>query len=199
MFATGGRKPIVFSFSLFIVLIILFTFFYSNHLLPTFGIIQLLFILYFFRDPERDLSEGILSPADGKVQSIDTEKNKIEIFMNIWDVHVNRTPWSGRVMEMKHMKGKHSPAFSKKADRNERQLIVLSTDHGKVKIWQIAGLLARRIVPYVEESDFIEKGERIGMIRFGSKVKLEFSEEIVFSVEEGEKVKAGKTSLGVWK
>jgi len=199
MFAIGGRKPIVFSFSLFIILIILFTFLCSNPILPILGTIQLLFILYFFRDPERDISEGIPSPADGKILSIDDEKNKIEIFMNIWDVHVNRTPWSGKVKEMEHMKGKHLPAFSKKADRNERQLLVLSTDHGKVKIWQIAGLLARRIVPYVEENDVIKKGERIGMIRFGSKVKVEFSEKIVFSVEEGQKVKAGKTSLGEWK
>jgi len=198
MFATGGRKPIVFSFGLFLALVLLFIFFYPGIILPVLGIIQFIFILYFFRDPDRDISDGIPSPADGKVQSIDTEKNKIEIFMNIWDVHVNRTPWSGKVKEIKHMKGKHLPAFSEKADRNERQLLVLSTDHGKVKIWQIAGLLARRIVPYVEKGDSIKKGERIGMIRFGSKVKVEFSEDIAFSVEEGEKVKAGETSLGEW-
>lgn len=96
------------------------------------------------------------------------------------------------------MKGKHSPAFSEKASKNERQLILLSTDHGEVKIWQIAGMIARRIAPYVNEGDIIEKGERVGMIKFGSKVKLDFNGEVVFSVEEGEKVKAGKTSLGEW-
>ncbi|MBS3790296.1 MAG: phosphatidylserine decarboxylase, partial [Candidatus Thermoplasmatota archaeon] len=81
---------------------------------------------------------------------------------------------------------------------NERQLLVLSTDHGKVKIWQIAGMIARRIVPYVEEGEVIEKGERMGMIRFGSKVKVEFAEDVEFFVEKGQKVKAGKTSLGEW-
>ncbi len=198
MFADGGRKPIALSFSLLIVLILLYIFLYSNLVLLTFGTIQLLFILYFFRDPERDISNGISSPADGKIQYIDTEKNTIEIFMNIWDIHVNRTPWSGRIEKMKHLKGKHSPAFSEKSDGNERQLLVLSTDHGEVKIWQIAGMIARRIVPYVEEGDLLEKGERLGMIRFGSKVKVKFAEEVDFSVVEGQKVKAGQTSLGEW-
>ncbi len=198
MFAKGGKKPILFSIGLFVVFILLYIFLYSNLVIPILGTIQLLFILFFFRDPNREISNGISSPADGKVQSIDSEKNTISIFMNIWDVHVNRTPWSGQIKKIKHMKGKHSPAFSEKASKNERQLILLSTDHGEVKIWQIAGMIARRIAPYVNEGDIIEKGERVGMIKFGSKVKLDFNGEVVFSVEEGEKVKAGKTSLGEW-
>ncbi|MFW5953332.1 MAG: phosphatidylserine decarboxylase [Candidatus Natronoplasma sp.] len=198
MFATGGKRPIFFSFGLFIVLILLYISLYFNPILPIIGAIQLLFILFFFRDPERDISDGIPSPADGKIQSIDIEKNEIEIFMNIWDVHVNRTPWAGRVEKMKHTKGKHSPAFSEKASSNERQLLVLSTEHGKIKIWQIAGMMARRIVPYVEEGDLIKKGERLGMIRFGSKVKVRFPKKVHFCVEEGQKVKAGRTSLGEW-
>ncbi len=198
MFASGGRKPILFSFSLFIVLILMYIFLHFNPALPILGTIQLFFILYFFRDPDRDISDGIPSPADGKVQSIDREKKEIEIFMNIWDVHVNRTPWAGRVETMKHTKGTHSPAFSEKASNNERQLLVLSTDYGKIKIWQIAGMIARRIVPYVEEGDLIKKGERLGMIRFGSKVRVRFPKEVDFHVEEGQKVKAGRTSLGEW-
>jgi len=198
MFADGGEKPILFSFVLFLVLILLYIFLHSNLLIPLFGTVQLLFILYFFRDPERDISEGIPSPADGKIKSINDEKNIIEIFMNIWDVHVNRSPCSGKVENINYTKGKHSPAFSEKTHANERQLLVLSTDHGKLKIWQIAGMIARRIVPYVKEGDSLEKGERLGMIRFGSKVRVEFSEDVDFFVEEGEKVKAGKTSLGEW-
>ncbi len=198
MFAAGGKKPIIFSFSVFLALILLYILLYSSFVFLILGIIQFLFILYFFRDPEREISHGIPSPADGKIQSIDTENNTIEIFMNIWDVHVNRSPSSGRIKKMKHIEGQHSPAFSKKAERNERQFLALSTEHGEVKIWQIAGMIARRIVPEVEEEDPVEKGERIGMIRFGSKVKVEFPKEVDFSVEEGQRVKAGSTSLGEW-
>lgn len=198
MFAAGGKKPIVFSVVLFLVLILIYFLLYPTLTLPIIGTIQLLFILYFFRDPDRDMSEGISSPADGKIQSLDTEENTIEIFMNIWNVHVNRTPCSGEIEEIEHMKGRHTPAFLQKTDRNEKQLLVLSTDHGYVKIWQIAGMMARRIVPYVEEGDSIQKGEKLGMIRFGSKVKLKFAREVKFSVEEGQKVKAGNTSLGEW-
>ncbi len=198
MFAKGGKKPILFSFGLFILLILMYIFLHFNPVLLIFGTVQILFILFFFRDPERDISDGITSPADGKIQSIDIEKNEIEIFMNIWDVHVNRTPWTGRVEKMKHTKGRHSPAFIEKASSNEQQLLVLSTDHGKIKIWQIAGMIARRIVPYVEEGDLIKKGERLGMIRLGSKVKVKFPKDVDFSVKEGQKVKAGSTSLGEW-
>ncbi|MBS3782790.1 MAG: phosphatidylserine decarboxylase [Candidatus Thermoplasmatota archaeon] len=198
MFADGGKTLILLSLGLLLSLVLFYHFIYSSLIILILGTIQLLSILYFFRDPERDIADKICSPADGKIQSIDTDNNCIEIFMNIWDVHVNRTPCPGLIEEIKHMKGKHSPAFSKNARDNERQLLVLSTDHGKVKIWQIAGMIARRIVPYVEEGEVIEKGERLGMIRFGSKVKVEFAEGVEFSVEEGQKVKAGKTSLGEW-
>ncbi|MEF8834761.1 MAG: phosphatidylserine decarboxylase [Candidatus Thermoplasmatota archaeon] len=199
MFAAGGKKPILFSVGLFLVLILLYFLFSPNRfILPIIGIIQLLFILYFFRDPDREISEGISSPADGKVQSLDTEENTIEIFMNIWDVHVNRIPCSGKVKKVEHKKGEHSPAFFEKTDKNEQQLLVLSTEHSKMKIWQIAGMMARRIVPYVEEGNLVKKGEKLGMIRFGSKVKVKFAGEVEFTVEEGEKVKAGKTSLGEW-
>ncbi len=197
MFAKGGKKPILISLVLMVILSSLYLIIYPTLLLPVIGISSFLFTLYFFRDPEREISEGIVSPADGKIQSIDHDENSIEIFMNVWNVHVNRSPLSGKIKKMEHYDGGHHPAFSEGAGNNERQLLILSTDHGEVRIWQIAGITARRIVPYVEEGDLIEKGEKIGLVRFGSKVKLEFENDIIFEVHERQKVKAGKTSLGV--
>lgn len=198
MFARGGAKPILISFGLMVFLALFYFVFLSISILPIFGLILFLFTLYFFRDPDREVSEGITSPADGMIQDIDHDKNEIQIFMNIWNVHVNRSPWSGTIEKMEHYDGGHSPAYKDEAKNNERQLLVLSTDKGEINIWQIAGITARRIVPYVEKGDLIDKGERIGIVRFGSKVKLEFENKIDFVVEEGQKVKAGKTSLGEW-
>lgn len=198
MFAKGGKKPLLFSLVLMLALSMFYVVIYSNLILPILGISLFLFTLYFFRNPDREISDGIISPADGKVQSIGTDERSIEIFMNLWNVHVNRSPWSGKIKRIEHYKGGNLPAFMDEANKNERQLSVLSTDRGEIKIWQIAGITARRIVPYVSEGRSIEKGERIGIVRFGSKVRLEFENKVDFSVEEGQKVKAGKTSLGEW-
>ncbi|MFW6144709.1 MAG: phosphatidylserine decarboxylase, partial [Candidatus Natronoplasma sp.] len=162
-------------------------------------ILPILFILYFFRDPVRDIGEGIVSPADGKVERLDEESGTIEIFMNVWDVHVNRTPWSGKIKAVEYFEGSHFPAFFDEARTNERRASLLDTERGSIMIWQISGVLARRIVPYVKEGDMVKKGEKIGMIRFGSKVKLEFSDRVDFRVEKGQRVKAGKTTLGRWR
>ncbi len=198
MIAKGLGKPLLLSslpllaVSLLFFLVGIPLFLFAVFLIPP------IFTMCFFRDPERSINEGIVSPADGKIVYLNPERNEVAIFMNIWDVHVNRSPWGGEVKEMNHKRGGHLPAFSREADKNERHILKIDTEYGTIKLWQIAGCFARRIVPYVDEEEDLKKGEKIGMIRFGSKVKLRFSRDVDFVVEEGERVKAGETRLGGW-
>lgn len=139
-----------------------------------------------------------MSPADGKVILIDDEKKRIDIFMGVTDVHVNRAPLKGKVKRIRRERGGHAPAYSDESEKNEKLTISLGTEHGPVDVTQIVGIIARRIVPYVEKGDVLRKGERIGMIRFGSRVRLEFPGPVKFHVKEGDRVRAGETTLGVW-
>ncbi len=155
-----------------------------------------LFLLFFYRDPHREIQEGIVSPADGLVQKA-IKKNgmiKISIFMGLQNVHVNRSPIDGRVISQKHKPGGYTPAFSKDSDKNERLITKLDTNIGIFKVTQIAGFLVRRIVSYVEPNSKIGKGERIGLIHFGSRVDLAFEEAgIELKVKEGDRILAGQT------
>jgi len=159
-------------------------------------IVLSIFLLFFYRDPYREIQEGITSPADGLVQKIDTRSGKIHIsiFMGPQNVHVNRSPIDGVVLSQKHRDGGNLPAFSKDSDRNERLVTRLETDLGVFKITQIAGFLVRRIVSYVKPSSRVVKGERIGLIHFGSRVDLRFDAAgIEISVSKGDRVLAGQT------
>jgi phosphatidylserine decarboxylase len=154
-------------------------------------------ITVFFRDPDRKPDgEGVLSPADGKVTVLREEEGRLRlgIFMNLYDVHVNRAPVGGEVVGSEHREGGHRPAFSKKSERNER---VVTQIDGYVVV-QIAGAFARRITSYVGEGDTVERGDRIGVIAFGSRVDVVFPEsyereDIV--VKKGDRVRAGETVL----
>ncbi len=156
-------------------------------------------VLMFFRDPERKIGKGVVSPADGVVTRADLNRGwaDVSIFMNVHNVHVNRFPWRGKVTMVEHIPGGFVPAFDKGSDNNERVKIGLKTENGEWMIVQIAGAVARRIVPYVSVGDVLSKGERFGMIRFGSRVDLRFKmpRGYILRVEAGEKVKAGSTSL----
>jgi phosphatidylserine decarboxylase len=134
-------------------------------------------LLLFFRDPKRFIGEGIVSPADGKVSEARSRNGRafVSIFMNVHNVHVNRAPLAGTVMEVKHIPGGYVPAFNKEAENNERVIARLGTARGTVIITQIAGTVARRIVPYLSAGDRVEKGDRIGLIRFGSRVDMSFT------------------------
>ncbi len=200
MMAKGGLVPVVLSTLPSVVIFLLSFFFYPPFVYPALLLISLpVFTLYFFRDPERKISHGIVSPADGKVIRVnDEEEKRIDIFMGVDDVHVNRAPIGGEVEEMRRENGGHAPAYSESSENNERLVITLKTDHGSVKITQVVGIFARRIVPYVQEGDTLAKGEKIGMIRFGSRVKLELPSSMEFEVEEEERVRAGETTLGDW-
>jgi len=157
--------------------------------------IAFLFAIVFFRDPYRGKGPGIVSPADGRILTADSGSGKIVVFMGIHNVHVNRAPLDGRVGSVVHTPGGHAPAYAESAAANERVQTVLETQFGPVKVTQVAGVFARRIVPYVRRGDAVRKGQRIGMIRFGSRVELILPRGLRLSVRVGDKVRAGETTV----
>lgn len=165
-------------------------------LLSIAGLVLTLFFIVFFRDPERspggDANDAV-SPADGRVISINDRK--LCIFMNIHNVHVNRVPLGGTVLEIDYKPGGYIPAFNKDSDVNERNHVIINTEYGNLELTQIAGVLTRRIVSYISEGSVVKRGERIGMIRFGSRVDVIIPEVYAYSVDVGEKVKAGETVI----
>jgi phosphatidylserine decarboxylase len=158
--------------------------------------------LAFFRDPTRapdpdDVSGRpvMLSPADGRVMA--AENGEVHIFMNFNNVHVNRTPISGKIKSIKYIKGSRIPAFMKGSVRNERNLVVIENDDVECTVTQIAGTVTRRIVPYIKEGDFVKRGDRIGMIRFGSRVDVTIPSGFEPVIQRGDKVYAGKTVIAI--
>lgn len=159
-----------------------------------------IFFIIFFRDPKRSPTgdeDDAVSPADGKVISI--QHRTICIFMNIHNVHVNRAPLSGIVTHIDYKPGGNIPAFNKDSDVNERNHVVMKTTSGTLELTQIAGVLTRRIVSYISEGMELKRGERIGMIRFGSRVDVTMPEGYVFTVGLNNAVKAGETIIAVKK
>lgn len=156
-------------------------------------------VLFFYRDPERTTPfSGAVSPADGRVSVLRKEKGRIRVgvFMNVTDVHVNRAPLPGTVERVTHEPGANRPAFSKESDRNEK----LRIDCGEYEVVLIAGWFARRIHPYVEPGDELERGQRLGHISFGSRADVLLPERYTWddiNVEMGETVRAGETLVAV--
>ncbi|GIH47819.1 phosphatidylserine decarboxylase [Microbispora rosea] len=156
-------------------------------------------MLWFFRDPERALGEGrLISPADGVVQSIDPwpdGRTRVAIFMSPLNVHVNRAPADGMITSVEHVPGGFVPAFNKDSDKNERVVWHFDTALGDIEMVQIAGAVARRIVPYLFAGAKVAQGERVGLIRFGSRVDLYLPEGIRPAVTVGTRTVAGVTRL----
>ena len=192
-----------------LILTIISAFFEIIWLAVILGLITV-FIICFFRNPERtfqDEDKLVICPADGKVIRIeDVDVNgvingrykKISIFMNVFNVHVNRAPYAGRVEKIAYHAGKFLSANLDKASaENERNQIMIKTETGRC-IWvvQIAGLIARRIVCWTREGENLQKGERFGLIRFGSRVEVFLPPDSRITVRLGEKVTAGQTKLG---
>jgi phosphatidylserine decarboxylase len=153
-------------------------------------LLLLAFTIFFFRDPPREIQDGIVSPADGRIDFI--ENQRIEIFMSPFDCHINRSPVAGKVERIVYKKGKFIPAY-RREDFAERNEIYIRNNEGVFKVTQIAGFFARRIKCYVKEGDWIEKGEKIGMIKFGSRVCVDLPEKYRITRKIGEKVRAGET------
>lgn len=154
-------------------------------------------VLYFYRDPDRSPPpSGVVSPADGNVSVLREEGDRIRVgvFMNVWDVHVNRAPLPGTVREVEHVDGAHRPAFSKESDRNER----VHVRFDEYTLTLVAGAFARRIHPYVDADHPVDRGERIGHISFGSRADVLLPPEYErtdLAVDHGESVTAGETVL----
>ena len=166
-------------------------------------LLLLAFMVNFFRDPERDTPKGeglFVSPADGKViraELTDDGHYRVDIFMNVFNVHVNRDPMAGRITHMQYFPGKFvNASFDTASEENERNRFEMECEDGtRIAFTQISGLIARRIVSYVEVGDKVGAGERIGMIRFGSRVNCEIPADYALQVKKGEMVTAGLTVL----
>lgn len=165
------------------------------------------FFLIFFRDPDREIPAGpglIVSPGDGKVEEaewIETTAGarfRVSIFLSVFDVHVNRVPISGKVTLMEYREGQFLNAMSpESAILNEQTLIVIEDGQNSVSFKQIAGLLARRIICDVKTGDVVQRGQRMGMIKFGSRVDVLMPADVELRVKPGDRVQGGKSILGV--
>lgn len=198
---------LVFSLILFFFSVLI----HSQILLISAGVFLVLslFLVFFFRDPKREIPEGenlVLAPADGKIvslrsfsedESLKSSGTKMSIFLSLWDLHINRNPISGVVKNLKYHSGKFHPAFREKASlENEQAEIWLENDHVRIIMKQIAGVLARRIICRLKLGDKILAGERFGMIKFGSRVDLFLPDNVRIEVNLNQKVKAGETIIG---
>lgn len=179
---------------------------------PKWAVIPLaltLFMVYFFRDPDRNIpdEEGYVSPADGKVISIrkeresqflDAEVMKVSIFMSPFNVHVNRAPCAGTVKEVKYTPGSFRAAYKESASlKNENTAMALECSNGAILVRQVAGFLARRTVCRVKPGDKLLRGERFGMIKFSSRLDVYLPADTDVRVKLGDRVKAGETIIGV--
>lgn len=170
-----------------------------------------LFIVWFFRNPRRNIPDTcdlIVAPADGKIIEVKEELEKrylneraikVSIFMSIFNVHINRIPYSGKVLSVSYKPGRFISANRDKASlENEQNAVIIGTKEGKrILFIQIAGLIARRIVCRLNAGNNVERGERFGLIRFGSRVDIFLPPDVELKIRKGSKVKGGETVIGV--
>ena len=160
-------------------------------------VLFLAFSLWFFRDPEREAPgdpRAVLSPADGRI--IAATPARVSVFMNVFDVHVCRTPAPGRLLSLTHASGKFAAAFKDVAsESHERAVLVVDGPGGPVRFALVAGLGARRIVTWVQPGETLAAGQRVGLIRFGSRVDVDLPPGAVAAVRVGDRVRAGRTVL----
>jgi phosphatidylserine decarboxylase len=175
---------------------------------PAWAVLPLLlamFFLWFFRDPERiipNLPGALVSPADGKITQASivmangAERARISIFLSVFDVHVNRSPIAGIVCEVRYQRGQFLNAMNQaSAEQNEQNIVHVEGDGQTVVFKQIAGLLARRIVFNPKVGDRLERGQRVGLIKFGSRVDVLFDASAVLQVKVGDRVRGGASVL----
>jgi phosphatidylserine decarboxylase len=166
------------------------------------------FVLYFFRDPERTPpadADAVVSPADGRVTEIVEEEfegrpgKRVSIFLSVWDVHVNRAPVAGRIRKLEYRPGRFYAAMRARASQeNEQNVFTVETDRGEMSFKQIAGWIARRVVSWKGPGDTVATGERIGLIRFGSRMDVWLPPEAEIVAKKGQSVSAGSSTLARW-
>ena len=165
------------------------------------------FVLWFFRDPERTITAlpgAVVSPGDGKVTDIslvtgnETALYRISIFLNVFDVHVNRSPIAGVIRDVRYQHGKYLNAMSaNSAEENEQNIVTVEGDGRTVVFKQIAGLIARRIVFNFKVGDQLARGQRVGLIKFGSRVDIMFDRDAAIRVQVGDRVKGGQSVIAM--
>jgi len=171
--------------------------------------ILFLFVLYFFRNPERTIPSDeltLVSPADGVVMDVERvyedkfflgESIRIRIFLSLFNVHVNRSPMAGKIVFRTYRPGKMLPAFKSHASElNEKNYIGIENQYLRILVTQVTGFIARRIVCWVKEGDEVSRGERFGLIKFGSCTELFLPPDVKVSVSQGDKVVGGQSILG---
>jgi phosphatidylserine decarboxylase len=167
-----------------------------------------LFVFSFFRDPERVIPSetgAVVSPGDGRVVVVTEEENagrpgkRVSIFLAVWNVHVNRSPAAGTITKVEYRPGKFLAAMRERASvENEQNVFTLSTEAGEIVFKQIAGLIARRVISWKKAGEKVARGERIGLVRFGSRVDLWVPRDAEILVRVGENVKGGSSVLARW-
>jgi phosphatidylserine decarboxylase len=175
---------------------------------PAWAVLPLLlavFFLWFFRDPERAIPQNagaVVSPADGKVTDVSLvtvageKQTRISIFLSVFDVHVNRSPIAGTVSEVRYQRGKFLNAMNQaSAEENEQNIVRVEGDGQSVVFKQIAGLLARRIVFHPKVGDRLERGQRVGLIKFGSRTDIMLNSNANLQVKVGDRVRGGASVL----
>lgn len=163
------------------------------------------FFLWFFRDPERTIPQeagAVVSPGDGKVTDVSTvtvgneKRTRLSIFLSVFDVHVNRSPIAGVIRDVRYQRGQFLNAMNTvSAEKNEQNIVTLEGDGQRVVFKQIAGLLARRIVFYPKVGDRLDRGQRVGLIKFGSRVDVVLDASAHVNVKIGDRVKGGASVL----
>lgn len=172
------------------------------------SVLLALFVFSFFRDPERKIpldAGAIVAPADGRIVVVTDEENsgrpgkRISIFLAVWNVHVNRSPADGVIASLDYKPGRFLAAMREQASlENEQNVFTLSTDTGELVFKQIAGLIARRVVSWKRAGERVARGERIGLVRFGSRADVWLPREAEILVKVGDNVKGGSSVLARW-
>jgi phosphatidylserine decarboxylase len=177
----------------------------TNPAWAIFPLVLAAFFLWFFRDPERTIPQeagALVSPGDGKVTDVSpvtsgsNRLTRISIFLSVFNVHVNRSPVTGTICEIRYQRGKYLNAMNHaSAEENEQNIVTVEGDGQTVVFKQIAGLLARRIVFHPKVGDRLERGQRVGLIKFGSRVDVLFDASATLKVKVGDRVKGGASVL----
>jgi len=197
-------------FSVITILTVLYAWIASTTMVPSYVLlIILVFLLVFFRDPNRKCPADeniIIAPADGKIIKIEDVDDPnigsavlVSIFLSVFNVHINRMPINGQFSNVKHHHGKFLAAFNHKAsDENERTEILITSKIGNIKLKQVAGLVARRILCYAKPRGTMELGDRLGFIRFGSRTDLIVPKHVTLKVKLGQNVTGNRTIIGIY-
>lgn len=195
-------------FVIFCILISILLYFLAGYAGAVIGLVFTIFCLFFFRNPKRVIPTGtgvVVSPADGVIMDITpmaedrfmkANTQRVRIFLNIFNVHINRNPIAGRVEWVEKVAGEYLPAYKDKASyKNVRNYLGISTEWGRILVVQITGLVARRLVCWVQPGDTMQTGDRFGLIRFGSCTEIYLPEKVSINVNPGQKVKGGETVI----